>query len=563
MLALAAAGCGERTRPTLATIETVEPDVLEPGDTIRITGTGFVEGPAKVALIGEFDPVGLSPPRERKVTLDATAASTTWIELPVTDRVIGKLAEEPVSFEGEVEVSFPTSLSIGSVQIAAVSPYLAIEIRPAGGGVEAAARRQREAERFLRRLGLSLVGGERGDDLQVTAVGAESAADRAGIEVGDRLLAVDGTALATVTDLAGVEWNDSYDFELVSPQGTIREITVSSSTAVRLEPDELAAVLLTSLALGLFLAFVAPRGGRRQATGKQVDPLTRSLSLAAVAVALLAGPAVAIATRSELAAAGALLGAYVAGVVGTALYGSGRPAKRLVAALVHLLPVPLVMSLPAAFGSSVGLWSAVAAQQGPPLEWHAWYNPFALGAIIAATALLWPAAPRSEPGSKLARLASWTAAISGATAVTAYGLGGWNVPGFSPARLASEPALLLAGVLIFALKAWIVVHAGRWFARAGAAERRTGTSRQGTRLAVGGAVVLGATALALLWEWSALPADLRSAGQLSAAGFCVTLVTAFAMRALWNAIPRQAALSTDGQAAYADNPDKSGISNGT
>ncbi|MBW2276406.1 MAG: PDZ domain-containing protein [Deltaproteobacteria bacterium] len=541
VLVLAGVACDQRSIPSLATIEQVEPDVLEPGDTLRITGTGFVEGAAKVALIGEFDPVGLAPPRERTVTLDATAASTTWIELPVSDRVIGKLAEEPVDFKGEIEVSFPTSLSIGSVRIVAHSPEVAIEIRPAGGGVETAAKRQREAERFLRRLGLSLAGGEQGDDLQVTAVSPQSPGDRTGIEVGDRLLAVDGTALATVTDLAGVEWNDTYDLELISSQGTMRELTVSSSTAVRLQPDELAAVLLTSLALGLFLAFVAPRRGRQQSVGaERRDPLTRALALAAVVVALLAGPAVAIATRSELVAAGALLGTYVAGVVGTALYGSGRPGRRLIAALIHLLPVPLVMSLPSAFGSSVGLWSAVAAQQGPPLEWHAWYNPFALGSIIAATALLWPAAPESRSSSTLANVASWTAAIAGATAVTAYGLGGWNVPGYSPARVAAEPVLLLSGVMIFALKAWIVVHAGRWFAAAGATERRTGKRRQGTRLAVGGAVVLGATALALLWEWSEIPADLRSAGQLSAAGFCVTLVTAFTMRKLWNVFPRQA-----------------------
>jgi hypothetical protein len=541
-LALAATGCGEHSTPSLATIETVEPDVLEPGDTLRITGTGFVEGPAKVSLIGEFDPAGLAPPRKRRVVLDATAASTTWIELPVTERVIGKLAEEPVSFKGEIEVSFPTSPSIGSVRIAAISPPATIEVRPAGGGVATAAKRQREAEQFLGRLGLSLAGGARGQDLQVTAVRPNSPADRAGIEPGDRLLAVDGTALASLTDLAGVEWSDSYDLELISAQGTMRELTVSSSTAVRLEPDELAAVLLASLALGLFLAFVAPhRGRRRNEVARGRDPLTKALALAAVAVALLAGPAVAIATRSELAAAGVLLGAYVAGVVGAALYGAGSPGRRLVAALVHLLPVPLVMSLPGAFGSSVGLWSAVAGQQGTPLQWHAWQSPFALASIISATALLWPAAPGSAGGSTLARASSWTAAIAGATAVTAYGLGGWNIPGFSPTRLAAEPVLLLSGVMIFSLKAWIVVHAGRWFASAGATERRTGERRQGARLVAAGATVLGATALALLWEWSEIPADLRSAGQLSAAGFFVTLVTAFAMRKLWNVFPSRRA----------------------
>ena len=86
-----------------------------------------------------------------------------------------------------------------------------------------------EGDTTYRRL--SLVGGARGQDLQVTEVRPESPADRAGIETGDRLLAVDGTALASLTDLAGVDWSDSYDLELISAQGTMREITVTSSSA--------------------------------------------------------------------------------------------------------------------------------------------------------------------------------------------------------------------------------------------------------------------------------------------------------------------------------------------
>jgi hypothetical protein len=547
LLALAATGCGERSTPSLATIDEVTPTVLEPGDTLRITGTGFVEGAARITLEGAFDPAGLAPPRERAVVLDATAASTTWIELPITGRVMGQIAEEPMVFEGHVRVSFPTALSIGSVRITAESPLTTIEIRPAGGGVEAAARRIREAERFLDRLGLDLAAPQSTDSLLVVSIAPESPADRAGIERGDRLLAVDGAPLAAVSDLAGVEWRDSYEIEVVSSQGTVRNLDVASSSRVQLEPDELAAVLLTSLALGLFIAFAAPRRGRqRSAVAAGRDPLTRSLALAGVAVALLALPAVAIVSRTELGPAAMLLGAYVAGVAGSALYSSGRPSRRLACAVIHLLPVPLIMALPAALGSSFGLWTAVAAQEGPPLQWHAWSNPFALAAVVAATALIWPVAPGTATRSPVARLAAWAAAIAGATAITAYGLGGWNVPGFSPVRVAAEPILLIGGLLIFALKAWIVLHAGRWFASAGARERRIDPRRNSLRLTLGSVTVLGATALALVWEWSEIPADLRSAGQLSAAGFFVTLVSAFAMRKLWELVPRPAGTQAGG-----------------
>lgn len=406
--------------------------------------------------------------------------------------------------------------------------------------METASKRLRDAERFLGRLGLDLAG-QQIDDLLVRAVEPESPADRVGIEPGDRLLSMDGSALAAVTDLAGVERRDTYKFEIISEQGDVRSLTLATSAGFYLQPDELAAMLFTSLALGLFVAFAAPRRGwRDNAVAPGWDPLTKAIALAGVTVVMVAGPAVVVVSRSEFFAAGVLLATYVAGIATSALYGPGKPRARFASALAHLLPVPLFMTLPAASGSMVGFWSAVADQRGTPLNWNAWSSPFAMAMLVAATALIWPSPSKANPGSPIARAAAWTAAISGATALTAYGLGGWNVPGLTPSQLIGDPLKLLAGVMIFAFKAWIVLHAARWFASAGAIERRADDRpRQATRLLLGGAALLCATITALLWEWADLPADLRSAGQLSAAGFFITLVTAFVLRKLWGLLPQR------------------------
>ena len=72
-LALAAAGCRQDAAIEMASIERVEPAVIEQGDVLRITGAGFVEGPARVTLSGAFDPSGLVPPEHRVVVIDGLA----------------------------------------------------------------------------------------------------------------------------------------------------------------------------------------------------------------------------------------------------------------------------------------------------------------------------------------------------------------------------------------------------------------------------------------------------------------------------------------------------------
>jgi hypothetical protein len=248
LLAMILASCQTPTAPPLATVDAVEPAIIEPGDVLRLTGTGFVEGPARISFTGEFKPAGLAPPRHRTAYLGGTAVSTGLIEIPLSSSAIARLTEETARFTGEVDVTFPAAAALDAIHISARAAGISFEIRPAGGGVALAARRTREAK---------------------------------------RLLAVDGVALAAPADLAGLVVGEEHRFELVSSAGTMRSVALLVGPGKRLDRDVFTAIVLSSIALGLFLAFAAPT--RRRIPHLPVgsmDALGRAIGFGAVSVPL-------------------------------------------------------------------------------------------------------------------------------------------------------------------------------------------------------------------------------------------------------------------------------------
>jgi hypothetical protein len=405
-----------------------------------------------------------------------------------------------------------------------------------------AAQRSRAAHSFLERLGIRMARAERQDELLVEGVAAGSPADRAGIEPGDRLLALDGTALAARTDLAGIEHRARYEFEVVTPRGAVRDVAVQPNPEDRLDLDEFAAVLLASMALGLFLAFAAPSRQRSaRVAGAASGLISRLLGTVVVSIPLLLVPSLVTFGTADLLATLALLGLGVAGVAGVALYGKGRAASRVLAFGTHLLPLPVMLLLAAALGSTIGLSEVIGGQELTPWGWYVWANPFALVALVAAVALLW--CRPGDSATPIARLAAWTAAGAGAMLITACALGGWLVPGVPLDRLAVSPPLLLIGTLLFAAKSWLVLLAARWFAGAGVSDRRGRRRDDRPRVLLRAVVLLGAAGAALAWEWSSLPDDLIAAGQLLASGAFVALAVAFVVRSIHGLMPRGGAVA--------------------
>ena len=533
LAAVAAAACAPSPAVEMATISKVEPSVLEQGDVLRIEGTGFVEGPTRVTLSGAFDPSGLVPPEHRVVVVDGIAISETSVEVSITGTAMATLAAEPLRFEGRVGVDFPTALLDGSTRIAATSGAVALDLRPAGSGIASCARRVREADRILARLGVSLAPSPEGNELLIASVKGGGIADRYGITPGDRLLAVDGVALSAPADLAGLRQDQSYRFELVTGTGR------SHVVALRLAPldpgaaDEVAAIVLTAIALGLLLSFAAPKL-RSEAVdpGGRANPLADALGLAAASVPILVLPAMSTLTGVRFSATAFLFAGAVGGLVVSTLYTSTGALRRIASFCARLAAILAVPALAAALGSSLDVSEAVANQDGERWGWHACTNPFALVAYVSAAILIWPERARDAAGGPAARFGSWIAAVFTAMAIAAYGLGGWLVPGTPAEALRHDVTLLLLGIALYAVKTWVVLLAARSFARYGAAERRrrAGSAR---RPLVAAATLVGASGAALTWEWARLPAELESAGRILSAGVFFALATAFLARLVW------------------------------
>ncbi|MFO8072410.1 MAG: PDZ domain-containing protein [Polyangia bacterium] len=526
-----AGGCDSGSPIALASIESVQPRVLEPGDMLSIEGSGFVEGPARLSLDGEFDSPGPAAPERRAVELRATAVGTSRLELPITPLVMERLAVRPARFSGVVEVEFPAALEGSAVRVEARSEELTLELRPAGVGVACGARLRRRAEMLLDEIGLEMSAGDGDRGLVVGAVAPGSLADRSGFEPGDRLLAADGTALASLGDVAGLDRSEPHRLSIVSQTGETREIIMGSLPGSTLAPDEVAAVLLSAVALGVFLAFAAParrRPARHEPRDKS-DPLLRSLGIGAISVPILALPAVAIHGRFGLEGTLLLVGACAGGGAARGLLGKGSAPSRILDAVLRPLAPLSALGVAAAFGSTFDLSGLVAGQNGSPWGWYAWTNPAAAIATAAAVALIWPRADGKGGGARRGpRIASWIAALAGAATITCCALGGWGVPGVPLSRLAESPGWMLAGVALFTAKCWLVLLAARWAAGADLSERR---ERRGTgRIAIPAAALAASVPLALAWQWAELPPRLDSAGRVLAAATTIALATTLTLR---------------------------------
>jgi len=517
--------------PPLATIDSVRPKLIEPGDVLLLEGTGFVEGPARVSFTGLFKPAGLAEPRYRAAYLEGTAVSLNLIEIPLTGGMIARLTEEPARFTGTIDVTFPAAAALDAIHISAKAEDVTFDIRPAGGGVALAARRTRETKRLMGSLGLSLTQVVGEDGLVVAEVVPESTAGRAGVRPLDRILAVDGVALATPTDLAGLTIGEEHRFEFVSAQGTMRSVKLTVGPGHRLDRDIFTAIILSSIALGLFLAFAAPSRHRiPHLSIASVDALTRAIGFGVISVPLLLIPAAGVLTRAGFGALLGLLGANVLGLTALAFFSKEPLPRRLVEFVVHLMPAPLIIAVAWALSSAAGLSDIVASQAAVPWGWHAWSSPFALALNFAAVALLWPTVSAPDKRNHSIPILTWLTAIPAAAMLSTCCLGGWLVPGVPFDRLTESSPLLALGCLLFTAKTWLVLLAARWLGSVAVPDRRS----LGRRPFLGwrfGALAIAAVA-AFGWLWIDLPETYRVAGQVLATAASISMMTALATIAL-------------------------------
>ncbi|HLK40395.1 MAG TPA: NADH-quinone oxidoreductase subunit H [Polyangiaceae bacterium] len=506
----------ERPAPGLLQVLEMTPGAVEPGDSIALLGEGFPPGkPARVVFRGVLRRPGQRPVPDAEVVLSGSASSDERVEIPFNDAAATLFAGAPggplhTTFEGDVEVAFAAAAP-GASPVAGVLSGVTLDVNPAEGAGRA--ERDREGECLLSFLGIRPAAAEStsaGLRVEVVAPGSRAAA--AGLSVGDAIVAFDGVRVASAGDvlpapgerdaLAVVRRKGSEGevARTVSVEGFRRASLANVVESALVVLSALVAVLLLAAPLGRTASASVQRGilrlRRRLGGAGSRRPGRAALSrlLAAVAARVLPPSGVgAVADASAYALLLALpfgqylvaarldvgvlfVGAATALVV-AALVSSESPWAGLRAALsVALQHVPAAAAVA---GVVVGTGSLRVqeiehGQGGWPWEWLAFGHPGALVALglLLACATIEPspararsrglaglidaadASPLGEGGSWGLRTACRVQRVVICGLACILFLGGWLLPGLSPAQQDAHASLQVAGAAWLLAKTW-------------------------------------------------------------------------------------------------------------
>lgn len=358
---------------------------------------------------GTFTPEGLAPPWRRRVGLEASATSPARIELRTTAGVLSRLTDEPVVFRGSIEATFPTAPGAQLGVSTRSSAEVTLELRPGGSTVPMAARRSRDAERYLEALGISLSGEGPRSELVVGAVAPGSPAARAGVAPLDRLLGVDGRNLADLSELGGIDPDEAHSFDTVTGAGEVRQMRLRLAPRLSLENDEMFALVLAAAILGAFFVLAAPRRRTK-------DPGAAHWTL--LAVPLLASVPVALLPQLfelDVSRPGLLVALVAAAAVALSCYELTAPdrlAVRLGRTTIHLVALS-VSVLVALLWSNSPVHALVLTGGGHSSQVvAAWTSPAHLALLLLSLSLIYPSS-RSN-GGELERAMQDVAAVPAA-----------------------------------------------------------------------------------------------------------------------------------------------------
>ncbi|MBN2717008.1 MAG: hypothetical protein JXX14_14250 [Deltaproteobacteria bacterium] len=522
MSAGALTGCGESPTVDFYSVLDLYPKVIEPGDVLIVEGEGFIEGKAQILLEGTAKPMGLQPAEPFRHTLTGTATSETRIEVPITAYLMDRMAKQAIRFSGNATVSFPDIQLDSAISLSGQSPVQRLEFRPTGGGIKIHAMKIREARRAMKTVGLLLESETTDDAITVTGVVQHSLADQSGISKSARLISVDGFPLMGLDELAGLAMDTPHQFEFILPDGTSRQIYINPKRSI-IDTDAFAAILLTSLFLGIFLAFILPPWGARRLNRSPAleNPLPFVMGYAAAALLTVLFPAVVIQWQLQLNGTLVLIAVFLICNAILLIYGNQTLSVRISNAVGSLFGVGAVVLMGGISGNTLGLFNVSMAQSQTLFGYHVWKNPVMMLATVLAISLLWPAR-FTRQSTSLQFVAAWLHTIAGTMLLVFFCLGGWTIPGLPDIAPTQHIGMMLAALFFFFAKTWIVLLAARHLAGATTAERRRFTAVSGLyQLRWMPLPVLAGCAVYL--DLSPIPAEMQMAGQIISTGVFCTL----------------------------------------
>jgi len=581
-LSAGAGSCSQMPMAELIEVREVSPSDVELGDRISIVGEGFPAGrPARVTFRGDLRRPGERPVHRAEVVVQGTVVGPEQLEVPFGEAAQalfcgGGDRATHTTFEGEVEVAFAAA-SPGAPPVAGTLRQVVLDVRPGASPRNAEADGQ--GQRLAVFAGLELGGSaRRGIGLPVEGVVAGSRAEAAGIAAGDVIATFDGLRVDSLGDLApapgereaivGIRRVDSAG---VNPHALAVEGLQRPAAA-----ELLASSLLLVGALAIVLLFGAPMRPSVATSLQRFIGRVRA-RVAAVRAARSGASAVswdstvrglaAIAVRDVLPPAGApgVIDVAACALLAAMPFGQYLVAARLDVGL--LFGVAATALALAAFTAAGSVWGGVRAaahvfwqhvpgaiaigsvvlttgslrvqeiehaQGGWPWDWLAFRSPAALVALLLllGCALIDPSAPAPSHGVarnlEAAVAASpggpWLCAVGRAHRILVAGLagalflGGWSLPGLSPAQQEALPLLQAVGAACWLAKT-AALGVGLSLARCGLEQAARGARSRATVTWVAplSLVTFGTTA-AWMW-WSPGPA-----AQLLVSAALVTLV---------------------------------------
>jgi NADH-quinone oxidoreductase subunit H len=464
--------------------------------------------PARVRFQGTLYRSGDTALHGAEVLLTGTVTGPEQVEVDFREAAqalfcgVGDRAAH-TTFEGEVEVAFAAA-SPGAPPVAGVLRHAVLDVRPSASAVDRA--HEADGERALQYMGLRVTPpARRGLGLAVDAVQPGSPADVAGVGAGDVITTFDGVRAAAVGDLVPVPGEREATLGVRSVGATTdRPRQVSVEGLRRAPPAELLdAATVVAAALGILwllgsaapssLASALQRAASRLRARAGPAPAKRS-----VGDRVWMGPVRAIfgaAVRDTLppAAASTIVDASVAALLAVMPFGQYLVAARMdvellffvavtslaVVAVVaagpgwgglraaghvawqHAAPAMAVASVVLTTGS-LRVQEIARAQGTCPWDWLAFRNPAALLLLALLLGAARIAPDQDSPPAPIEALVDdgpapargprgpWLAAAVRAHRFLIAGLasalflGGWSLPGLSPAQ--QEGRLLLEGV---------------------------------------------------------------------------------------------------------------------
>lgn len=474
----------------LLDVDEVEPETLEPGSTLRITGRGFpVARDAQVLLTGELARPGDTALGVEHV-LRGFAQSDALIEVPLRERDLRDLGGRG-TFSGTITVTFS-----GVASRRAVSGRLAdveLDFRSSTDtGLQLALERGERAEAALDELGLAPADEQpTSGGLRVGEVRPDSPAARATLMPGDVIVRFDGVRVLELSDLAPRPGALRVTLEVERP-GVSHASTLHMP--LRGPPEgQQGRVLVLLILLGLLIVFAAsipatsgplthfardavnvqaPHAidwllgyapGTRVNTSRRALFTSRALALLAVSGAF-AGMAVAGRVYDRLLDTGALTGLALMLRLAIQVFGPRSSTRRpLLGSAFVLRGAPMALSVFAVLvlGGTNQLRGLQVVQGGALWDFMVFRHPiaFLLFPVFAVAALGGPSAAISDPHTPpfvaaAARAHLLVVACLGSVVF----LGGWHPISFGGAVTGAGAASL--GIAFFVLKCWALMLLG-------------------------------------------------------------------------------------------------------